>query len=264
MVCPYFRARFLWGAPLILSIRKARMHFSIIRKDLTASTNDDAWELAKRGAPEGTVVVARSQSKGRGQWGRVWMSPEGGLYFSLVLRPASSAQEWPGLSPAIARAVCGVARAVCGVDSTGFHEEPAMAEVDPDKAGGSRVKKTKAAGAASVGTGAGGKDAPSAEEARALAQSLRIKHPNDVVCDAGKVCGIALEARDGCVVVGCGVNVFRPVRPVETDGRNNPAYLADLAGGRLGVTSEACLDGLLKELLDAIALSVESLLHPQS
>src|SRR5690606_35416900 len=51
-------------------------------------TNDRAAELAAAGAPEGTLVVAREQDAGRGRHGRVWASPPGGLYFSLVLRPA--------------------------------------------------------------------------------------------------------------------------------------------------------------------------------
>ena len=44
-------------------------------------------ELAEKGEEEGAVVVAERQSKGRGRWGRDWFSPQGGLYFSLILRP---------------------------------------------------------------------------------------------------------------------------------------------------------------------------------
>ncbi len=46
-----------------------------------------AASLAKRGAPHGSVVLAKSQSAGKGRWGRRWESVEGGLYLSLVIRP---------------------------------------------------------------------------------------------------------------------------------------------------------------------------------
>lgn len=186
------------------------MRFEIHRKDITESTNDDVWELASKGAPEGTVVVARSQKRGRGQWGRVWVSPEGGLYFSLLLRPLAPQSEWPKLSPATARAMCRVVRMECGLD--------------PEEGVG----------------GSGGAD------------SIRVKHPNDVVCDEGKICGISLDARDGCVVIGCGTNVFRPGRAIQTDGRNEPVYLCDLAGGRLGLPSAEYLDALLDAFLASI------------
>jgi BirA family biotin operon repressor/biotin-[acetyl-CoA-carboxylase] ligase len=50
---------------------------------------------AKRGAPEGLCIVAREQTKGRGRHDRVWNSPrDAGLYFSVVLRPASEVKAW--------------------------------------------------------------------------------------------------------------------------------------------------------------------------
>lgn len=51
------------------------------------STNDEAKRLARAGAAEGTVIVAARQMGGRGRFGRVWESPEGGAYVSCVLRP---------------------------------------------------------------------------------------------------------------------------------------------------------------------------------
>lgn len=52
-----------------------------------ASTQDVAKSLAAQGADEGTVVVAETQSGGRGRIGRAWSSPSGGIYFSIILRP---------------------------------------------------------------------------------------------------------------------------------------------------------------------------------
>jgi BirA family transcriptional regulator, biotin operon repressor / biotin---[acetyl-CoA-carboxylase] ligase len=52
------------------------------------STNSVARQLAESGAAEGTLVTAETQLHGRGQRGRIWLSPPGkGLYYSVVLRP---------------------------------------------------------------------------------------------------------------------------------------------------------------------------------
>jgi BirA family transcriptional regulator, biotin operon repressor / biotin---[acetyl-CoA-carboxylase] ligase len=60
--------------------------------DEIESTNDVAITAAEAGAPEGLVVVANTQSAGRGRGGRNWSSPPGaGLYVSIVLRPAGPA-----------------------------------------------------------------------------------------------------------------------------------------------------------------------------
>ncbi|MGD0718880.1 MAG: biotin--[acetyl-CoA-carboxylase] ligase [Thermoplasmata archaeon] len=50
------------------------------------STQDRAIELARAGAPDGTCVVARHQSAGRGRRDHTWESPIGGLYLSLIVR----------------------------------------------------------------------------------------------------------------------------------------------------------------------------------
>jgi BirA family biotin operon repressor/biotin-[acetyl-CoA-carboxylase] ligase len=53
----------------------------------TASTMDVAKDLARQGCPEFTTVVAGRQTHGRGRMRRAWSSKEGGLYFTVVLRP---------------------------------------------------------------------------------------------------------------------------------------------------------------------------------
>jgi BirA family biotin operon repressor/biotin-[acetyl-CoA-carboxylase] ligase len=47
-------------------------------------------KLAFRGAPEGLAIVAREQDAGIGRHGRRWVSPKGGLYASVLLRPGRS------------------------------------------------------------------------------------------------------------------------------------------------------------------------------
>lgn len=56
--------------------------------DTVSSTNDTALQLAMEGSPEGAVVIAESQTKGKGRLGRSWFSPKyKGIYISLILRP---------------------------------------------------------------------------------------------------------------------------------------------------------------------------------
>jgi BirA family transcriptional regulator, biotin operon repressor / biotin---[acetyl-CoA-carboxylase] ligase len=63
------------------------------------STNDLAAQQGRAGAPEGLVVVADTQSGGRGRLGRVWHSPPGqNLYLSILLRPTRPAVEIPPLT----------------------------------------------------------------------------------------------------------------------------------------------------------------------
>lgn len=55
------------------------------------STNDLALDLAHAGASHGTLVVAESQTRGRGRGGRQWKTPAGtGLAASIVLRPSQA------------------------------------------------------------------------------------------------------------------------------------------------------------------------------
>jgi BirA family biotin operon repressor/biotin-[acetyl-CoA-carboxylase] ligase len=67
--------------------------------DEIGSTQQVAAEMAEAGAAEGTVVIAESQSAGRGRLGRSWHSPPGlNLYSTTILRPPLSPAEIPQLS----------------------------------------------------------------------------------------------------------------------------------------------------------------------
>lgn len=64
----------------------------IIGKDIrlfrqVESTNTLAMEMASGGAAEGAVVIAETQTGGKGRLGRKWISPKGNLYLSVILRP---------------------------------------------------------------------------------------------------------------------------------------------------------------------------------
>lgn len=63
--------------------REDRIHF--FRE--VVSTMDTAREMARNDHPGFTVVVAKRQTRGRGRLQRQWGSDEGGLYFTIVLRP---------------------------------------------------------------------------------------------------------------------------------------------------------------------------------
>lgn len=64
----------------------------LIHYDKVDSTNRIAYDLADKGAAHGTIVVANTQSGGRGRKSRQFISPRGGLYISVVLRTTMPAE----------------------------------------------------------------------------------------------------------------------------------------------------------------------------
>lgn len=116
------------------------------------STMEIAHELAAQDAPQGTLVFAARQEQGRGRLGRTWVSPDGGAYCSIILRPTRPPVEIPQLSLLTGLATAEAIRELAGV-------------------------------------------------------SPSIRWPNDVLLNGLKVAGILVEARDGAVVVGIGINV---------------------------------------------------------
>lgn len=75
------------------SKRHSQLHFNIVRVVETESTNTEAKILGYSGATTGTVVVAERQTAGRGRQGRNWLSGEGNLLFSILLKPDCSPSE---------------------------------------------------------------------------------------------------------------------------------------------------------------------------
>ncbi|MFC1714272.1 biotin--[acetyl-CoA-carboxylase] ligase [Candidatus Poribacteria bacterium] len=79
----------------------------------TGSTNDVALDLAAGGAQEGTLVVAESQTKGRGRRNRKWLSPMGtSILASLILRPPIMPHEAHSITLASAAAVAQAIRSI--------------------------------------------------------------------------------------------------------------------------------------------------------
>jgi BirA family biotin operon repressor/biotin-[acetyl-CoA-carboxylase] ligase len=80
-----------------------------------ASTNTLAMEMAADGAPEGTLVIAETQTGGKGRLGRKWISPKGNLYLSVVLRPNIPIHKAPLITLTGAVAVASAIRTTCGL-----------------------------------------------------------------------------------------------------------------------------------------------------
>ena len=61
--------------------------YHLLSYDTIDSTNEEARRLAEGGGSHGAVIWAKRQTAGRGRMGREWISAEGNLYVSVLLRP---------------------------------------------------------------------------------------------------------------------------------------------------------------------------------
>lgn len=102
-------------AAISTALRTTRLGRQVQLLASCPSTNDLAAELARNGAPEGTLVVADAQTGGRGRLGRSWHSPPGAnLYFSLLLRPSRPPPDVPPLTLLAGAALAGAVVALGG------------------------------------------------------------------------------------------------------------------------------------------------------
>lgn len=170
------------------------LDYSIEIHETLPSSNNVVKRAIEEDAPEGLVVCTYQQTAGYGRLGRSWVSPFGGMYCSLLLRPRVMLRDLPAVSLVVALAL---KKALVSF----------LPEGDTDVLGikwpNDLVVPTDPA-TGFVGTG-----------------------------PFRKVSGISLERHAGGTCVGVGVNVIRPFEHQDVGGKNMPVFLADLMGERL-------------------------------
>ncbi|MGN1130113.1 MAG: biotin--[acetyl-CoA-carboxylase] ligase [Ruminococcus sp.] len=86
--------------------------------DSVTSTNDYLKKLGAQGEENGTIIVAREQTAGKGRLGRVWQTKkDDGIAFSILLRPELSPVEVSSITPLTGLAVCKAINDFCMLDS---------------------------------------------------------------------------------------------------------------------------------------------------
>ncbi len=90
----------------------------IIHYKEIGSTNDEAKRLVKEGLGEGAVIIADSQTKGRGKPGSAWFSPAGvGVYLSAIVKPYKNPADLAPITLLGARAVVNAIKRSTGFDA---------------------------------------------------------------------------------------------------------------------------------------------------
>jgi len=87
----------------------------LVRLEETDSTQNVARGLALEGNGERTLVLAASQTQGKGRLDRVWESQPGGIYMTLILKPSIGLQYLPDLSVMGGEVVSSTLRELYGV-----------------------------------------------------------------------------------------------------------------------------------------------------
>lgn len=90
--------------------------YDIIRKKITVSTNNDARDMIKN-SPSDTLIIADEQSGGRGRQGKTFLSPDGGLYMTLLLRCGMPIRDVIGATSCAAVAVIRALKNTVGLEA---------------------------------------------------------------------------------------------------------------------------------------------------
>lgn len=86
--------------------------------EAVSSTMDISTQLGIKAAPEGTLVLAETQTRGRGRLGRVWFSPKyKGIYLSLILKPKMLPNQAPILTLLSSVSICEAIKKITGLDT---------------------------------------------------------------------------------------------------------------------------------------------------
>lgn len=80
------------------------------------STNEVARKLADEGAEDGTIVIAESQRSGKGRRGKKWVSPSGGVWMTMILRPDVEPNRAPQITLVAGVAVAETLFQECNLD----------------------------------------------------------------------------------------------------------------------------------------------------
>lgn len=159
---------------------ETEIKWQVIRYDSLDSTNDEAFRLYEKQGNDclPNIIIAKSQTAGKGQFDRTWESPEGNLYMSFSL--SKSFLEWK-LGERLDEAMFTL--------KIGELLHSAIRSYLEDEILGSTSIQEKE------------------KTARGIESKLKIKEPNDILYGSKKLAGILVEVKGDLVVVGIGMNL---------------------------------------------------------
>lgn len=161
------------------------------------STNQRAAELARESTIRAPVLVlAESQTKGRGRGSNQWWADHGALTFTLLLDTGFAQRHLPQASLTVGLAVCEAVEEIIDAAIQGGAVPPGLS---------------------------GDSEKP----------EVQLKWPNDVYCRQRKLCGILIElptTNPQLLAIGIGINVNNSVRHAPQELQTTAVALCDIIG----------------------------------